>query len=124
MKPASEVSKAAHEAAKDAGKAETTTEVQGEKSEKRPHTPRSGLVLKTSEEVRSQAGEKAPHGESSENDDEQLAVELPKASSVTLTPRQGTEQRSGPRSDEVDYDEEEDRTVPASSKATVWRRRC
>ena len=66
-------------------------EAKEEKSEKRPHSPRSGLVLKTSEEVRQQdAGEKAAHGESSEgDDDEQLAAELQKASSVTLTPRKG-----------------------------------
>ena len=87
LKPASEVSKAQQdEGAKDAAKAAATAEAKEEKSEKRPHTPRSGLVLKTSEEVRSQeAGEKAPHGESSDGDDEQLAAELQKASSVTLT---------------------------------------
>ena len=122
LKPASEVSKAHQdEGAQDAAKAEATAEAKDEKSEKQPHTPRSGLVLKTSEEVRSQeAGEKAPHGESSDGDDAQLAADLQKASSiVTLTPRKGREQRSDPRSDEVVYDEEENQTVFTSSKVTV-----
>ena len=119
LKPASEVSKATQdEGAKDAAKAEAAAEAKEEKSEKRPHTPRSGLVLKTSEEVRSQAGEKAPHGDSSEGDDE-LAADLQKGSSVTLTSRKGLEQRSGPRSDEVVYDEEESQTVFTSSKVTA-----
>ena len=62
LKLASEVSKAHQDVgAEDAAKAKATAEAKDEKSEKRPRTPRSGLVLKTSEEVRSQeAGEKAP----------------------------------------------------------------
>ena len=37
------------EVAKDAAKAKAAAETKEEKSEKRPHTPRSGLVLKTSD---------------------------------------------------------------------------
>ena len=121
LKPASEVAKEKTEKdATDAAKVEATVEADAEKSEKRPHTPRSGLVLKTSEEVRLQdTGEKAPHGESSE-DDEQLAEGLRMASSVvSLTPREGLEQGSDLRSDEVVYDEEEQRSGVTSSKVTV-----
>ena len=69
LKPASEVSKASQEKAeKDAGRADEPAE---EKSEKRPHTPRSGIVLKTAEEVQQHdAGEKAPHRESSDEADD------------------------------------------------------
>ena len=121
LKPASEVAKEKTEKdATEAAKVEATVEADIEKSEKRPHTPRSGLVLKTSEEVRLQdTGEKAPHGESSE-DDEQLAEGLRMASSaVSLTPRKGQEQGSDLRSDEVFYDEEEQRPGITSSKVTV-----
>ena len=38
--------------------------------------------------------------------------------SVTLTPQKGQEQGSGPRSDEVVYDEDEDQTAFTSSKVT------
>ena len=87
--------------------------------EKRSRIPQGpGWSLKSAEEVQLQdAGEKAPHGESSEGDDEQLAENLRKASSVvTLTPRQRAEQASGPRSDEVAYDEDEEPSVITSSK--------
>ena len=124
LKPASEVSRAAQAiAVKGAEKAGETAEEKREESEKRPHTPRSGIVLKTSEEVRQrEAGEKAPHGESSdEGDDAQLAENLQKASSVRLTPRKGLEVISGePRSDVIEAlcDEEESQTVFTSSKIT------
>ena len=111
LKRASEV--AGEKTEKDATDAAKVEDV--EKSEKRPHTPRSGLVLKTSEEVRLQdTGEKAPHGESSE-DDEQLAEGL----RMSLTLRKGQEQGSDLRSDEVFYDEEEQRSGFTSSKVTV-----
>ena len=122
LKSASEVAKeSAVEETKAAGKAEETSKAEKEKGEKKLHTPRSGLVLKSSEEVQMQdAGEKAPHGESSEGDDEQLAEDLRKASSaVTLTPRQWAEKVSGPHSDEVAYDEDEEQSVIPSSKVTV-----
>ena len=38
---------------------------------------------------------------------------------VTLTPREGAGAVSGPRSDEVDYDEDELQSVVTSSKVTV-----
>ena len=61
-------------------------------SEKRPHTPRSGIVLKTAEEVQQQdAGEKAPRHEGSD----------------------------GPRSVEVVCDDGGSRTLGTSSKVTV-----
>ena len=83
-----------------------------EKSEKRPHTPRSGIVLKKAEEVQQQdAGEKTPHGDSSDDaDDVVLAENLQKASSVTWTSRKGVEGSDGPRSDEVLYGDEDTRT--------------
>ena len=64
LKPASEVSQASHEkSVKDAGRADVPAV---EKSEKKPHTPRSGIVLKPAGEVQQHdAGEKAPHGDSS-----------------------------------------------------------
>ena len=98
LKPASEVSKASLEKAeKDAGKAGAPAE---EKSEKRPHTPRTGIVLKRAEEVQQHdAGEKAPHRDSSdEADDAELAENLQKASSVAGTSRKGQEGSDGPRS--------------------------
>ena len=122
LKPASEVAKeSAEEGTKAAGKAEETSKAEEEKGEKKPHTPRPRLVLKSAEEVQAQdAGEKAPHGGSSESDDEQLAENLRKASSVvTLAPRQRAEEVSGPRSDEVAYDEDEVPSVITSSKVTV-----
>ena len=90
-------------------------------SEKRPHTPRSGIVLKTAEEVQQQqAGEKAPHGQSSdEADDADLADQLQKASSVAGTSRKGHEGSDGPRSVDVVYDDGMSRTLDTSSKATV-----
>ena len=90
-------------------------------SEKRPHTPRSGIVLKTAEEVQQQeAGEKAPHGQSSdEADDAELADQLQKASSVAGTSRKGHEGSDGPRSVEVVCDDGGSRTLGTSSKATV-----
>ena len=118
MKPASEVSKASREkSVEGAGKA---GEAATEKSE--PHTPRSGIVLKSAEEVQQQdAGEKAPHGDPSDDaDDAELAENLQKASSVAWTSRKGVEETSGePRSDEVLYGDEETRTVFASSKVTI-----
>ena len=122
LKQASEAAKEKTEKdATDAARVEATVETEVEKSEKRPHTPRSGLVLKTSEEVRLQdTGEKAPHGESSE-DDEQLAEGLRMASSaVSLTSRKGLEQGSDLRSsNEAFYDEEEQRSGVTLSKVTV-----
>ena len=90
-------------------------------SEKRPHTPRSGIVLKTAEEVQQQqAGEKAPHGQSSdEADDADLADQLQKASSVAGTSRKGHEGSDGPRSVDVVCDDGRSRTLDTSSKATV-----
>ena len=116
---ASEVSKASREkAVEDAGKAgESATE----KSEKRPHTPRSGIVLKTAVEVQQQdAGEKAPHGDSSDDaDDVVLAENLQKASSVAWTSRKGVEGSDGPRSDEVVYGDEDTRALETSSEVTI-----
>ena len=90
-------------------------------SEKRPHTPRSGIVLKTAEEVQQQhAGEKAPHGQSSdEADDADLADQLQKASSVAGTSRKGHEGSDGPRSVDVVCDDGGSRTLDTSSKVTV-----
>ena len=91
LRPASVASQTVQEKAeKDAGRAADPAE---EKSEKRPHTPRSGIVLKTVEEVqRHDAGEKAPHRDSSdEADDVELAESLQKASSATRTSRKGQE---------------------------------
>ena len=80
LKSASEVAQeSAKEGTEAAGKAEEASKAEKEEGEKRPHTPRSGLVLKSAEEVQMQdAGEKAPHGDSSESDDEQLAENLRK----------------------------------------------
>ena len=103
LKPASEVSKASREkSVEGAGKAD---EPATGKSEKRPHTPRSGIVLRKAEEVQQQdAGEKTPHGDSSDDaDDVVLAENLQKASSVAWTSRKGMEGSDGPRSDEVLY---------------------
>ena len=64
----------------------------GDAGERRPHTPRSGVVLKSAETVQKEAdenheGAKVPHGDSS-NKNEQLAEKLRKATStVTLVPR-------------------------------------
>ena len=92
-----------------------------EESEKRPHTPRSGIVLKKAEEVQQHdAGEKAPHRESSdEADDAELADHLQKASSFAGTSRKGQEGSDGPRSVEGICGDEETRTVETSSKVTV-----
>ena len=119
LKPASEVSKASREkCVEGAGKAGEST---AEKSEKKTHTPRSGIVLKTAEEVQQQdAGEKAPHGDSSDDaDDVVLAENLQKASSVAWTSRKGMEGSDGPRSDEVLYGDEDTRTLETSSKVTI-----
>ena len=81
LKPATSVSTAVpSKRDKNVQEARTTTV----ESEKRPHTPRSGIVLKKAEEVQQHdAGEKAPHGQSSdEADDVELADRLQKASSV------------------------------------------
>ena len=97
LKPATEVSTASpEEKGEDARKARASAE----ESEKRPHTPRSGIVLKKAEEVQQHdAGEKAPHRESSdEADDAELAENLQKASSVAGTSRKGQEGSEGPRS--------------------------
>ena len=118
LKPATSVSTAVpSKKEKDEPEAKTTTE----KSEKRPHTPRSGIVLKTAEEVqRHDAGEKAPHRESSdEADDADLAVQLRKASSVAGTSRKGQEGSDGPRSIDVVCDDEGSRTLGTPSKVTV-----
>ena len=65
-------------------------------------------------------GETAPHGDSSDEEDEQLAENLRRATSVvTLTPREGASAVSGPRSAEVDSDEEESQSMITSSKVTV-----
>ena len=117
LKTASEVSKASQEKAdKDAGRAGEPAE---EKSEKRPHTPRSGIVLRSAEEVQQRdAGEKAPHGDSSDEDDDvMLAENLQKVSSVTGTSRKGQEGSNGPRSVEGMYGDEP--TEETSSKITV-----
>ena len=119
LKPASEVSKASLEKTeKDAGRA---GEPADDKSEKRPHTPRSGIVLKKAEEVQQHdAGEKAPHRESSdEADDAELAENLQKASSVAGTSRKGQEGSDGPKSVEGMCGDEDSCTVGTSSKVTV-----
>ena len=119
LKPASEVSKASLEKAeRDAGR---VGEPADEKSEKRPHTPRSGIVLKKAEEVQQHdAGEEAPHRESSdEADDAELAENLQKASSVAGTSRKGQEGSDGPKSVEGMCGDEDTRTVGTSSKVTV-----
>ena len=118
LKPATEVSTAMPtEKEKGVKGARTTTE----ESEKRPHTPRSGIVLKKAEEVqRHAAGEKAPHRASSdEADDAELADHLQKASSFAGTSRKGQEGSDGPRSVEGICGDEESRTVETSSKDTV-----
>ena len=82
-------------------------------SEKRPHTPRSGIVLKSAEEVQQQdAGDKAPHGDySDEADDAELADHLQKASSVAGTSWKGLEGSDGPKSVDVVCDDEGSRTL-------------
>ena len=118
LKPATSVSTAEpSKKEKDVQEARTTTEG----SEKRPHTPRTGIVLKRAEEVqRHDAGEKAPHGDSSdEADDAELADHLQKASSVAGTSRKGLEGSDGPRSVDVACDDEGSRTLETSSKVTV-----
>ena len=103
LKPASAVSQVSQEQkASDAGRAEGAAP---EESEKRPHTPRSGIVLKSAEEAQqSDAGEKAPHRvDSSEDDDVTLAAELQRASSVAGTSRKGARGSDDPRSDEGMY---------------------
>ena len=110
LKPAASVSTAVPSGKdKDAQEAQTVTAV----SEKRPHTPRSGIILKTAEEVQQQdAGEKAPHGQSSdEADDAELASQLQKASSVAGTSRKGHEGSDGPRSVDVVCDDGGSRTL-------------
>ena len=118
LKPATSVS-TAMPSGKDKGtqEAQTVTAV----SEKRPHTPRSGIVLKTAEEVQQHdAGEKAPRGQSSdEADDAELANQLQKASSVAGTSRKGHEGSDGPRSVDVVCDDGGSRTLDTSSKVTV-----
>ena len=96
----------------------------GDAGEKRPHTPRSGVVLRSAEEVQRKDEEdpdgKAPHGNSSEEEAELLAENLRKATSaVTLTSREGAGATSGPRSDEADHDEEDRQSVVTSSKVMV-----
>ena len=94
LKPATSVSTAVpSKKDKEVREARTTTA----ESEKRPHTPRSGIVLKKAEEVQQHdAGEKAPHGQSSdEADDADLADRLQKASSVAGTSRKGHEGSEG-----------------------------
>ena len=110
--------KSASEVSKVSGRAGVPAD---ERSEKRPHTPRSGIVLKKAEEVQEHdAGEKAPHGESSdEADDAELAENWQKASSVARTSRKGQEGSDGPRSVEGLCGDEETRTVGTSSKVTV-----
>ena len=117
LKPATSVSTAVPPKDKDSQGAQTVTL----KSEKRPHTPRSGIVLKTAEEVQQQdAGEKAPRGQSSdEADDTELADQLQKASSVAGTSRKGHEGSDGPRSVDVVCDDGGSRTLGTSSKVTV-----
>ena len=125
LKSASEV--AMEDVEKDtqtAEKAKGSSESRSDTVEKRPHTPRSGLVLKSAEEVQMKdvddPGEKAPHGDFSDEEDEQLAENLTKATSVvTSTPREGAGAVSGPRSDEVDYDEDELQSMITSSKVTI-----
>ena len=118
LKPATSISTAVP-SGKDKGaqEAQTLTAV----SEKRPHTPRSGIVLKTAEEVQQQdAGEKAPHRQSSDDaDDAELADQLQKASSVAGTSRKGHEGSDGPRSVDVVCDDGGSRTLDTSSKVTV-----
>ena len=118
LKPATDVS-TAMPTGKEKGvkEARTTTE----ESEKRPHTPRSGIVLKKAEEVqRHDAGEKAPHRESSDDaDDAELADHLQKASSFAGTSRKGQEGSDGPRSVEGICGDGGSRTVETSSKVTV-----
>ena len=118
LKPATSVSTAVpSKKDKDVQEARTTTA----ESEKRPHTPRSGIVLKKAEEVQQHdAGEKAPHGQSSdEADDAEHADRLQKASSVAGTSRKGHEGSDGPKSVDVVFDDQGSRTLEASSKATV-----
>ena len=118
LKPATSVSTAMQSRKeKDVQEARTTAA----ESEKRPHTPRSGIVLKKAEEVQRQdAGEKAPHGDSSdEADDAELADHLQKASSVAGTSRKGLEGSDGPKSVEGVCGDEGSRTVGTSSKVTV-----
>ena len=74
--------------------------------EKRPHTPRSGVVLKSAEAVKREVDEKdeaakAAHGDSSDEEDDQLAEKLRKATgTVTLVPREAARTISEPRSDQ------------------------
>ena len=91
-------------------------------SEKRPHTPRTGIVLKKAEEVQQQeAGEKAPHGQSSdEADDTDLADRLQKASSVAGTSRKRHEGSDGPKSVDVVCDDQGSRTLEAVLLLKVW----
>ena len=118
LKPATSVSTAVP-SKRDKGMQETQTVTV--ESEKRPHTPRPGIVLKTAEEVQQHgAGEKAPHGQSSdEADDAELADQLQKASSVAGTSRKGHEGSDGPRSVDVVCDDGGSRTVDTSLKVTV-----
>ena len=118
LKPATSVA-AAVPSRKDKSVQEAQTVTAG--SKKRPHTPRSGIVLKTAEEVQQHdAGEKAPHGQSSdEADDADLADQLQKASSVAGTSRKGHEGSDGPRSVDVVCDDGGSRTLDTSSKVTV-----
>ena len=51
LKSASEVEMEGTEETKDAEKAKESSEPKGDAGEKRPHTPRSGLVLRSAEEV-------------------------------------------------------------------------
>ena len=118
LKPATSVSTAVPpKRGKDPQETQTVTV----ESEKRPHTPRSGIVLKTAEEVQQQdAGEKAPRGQSSdEADDTELAALLQEAGSVADTSRKGHEGSDGPRSVEVVCDDEGSRTLDTSSRVTV-----
>ena len=117
LKPATSVSTAVPSKKDKVQEARTTTA----ESEKRPHTPRSGIVLKKAEEVqRQEAGEKAPHGDSSdEADDAELADHLQKASSVAGTSRKGLEGSDGPKSVDVVCDDEGSRTLETSLKVTV-----
>ena len=80
------------------------------------------MVLKSAETVQRETdendeGAKAPHGDSSDEEDNQLAEKLRDATgSVTLVPCEAALAISEPRS--AAYDEEEQKSVVASSKAT------
>ena len=86
---------------------------------------RSAVVLKSADSVQKEAeendeGAKAPHGDSLEEEDEQLAEKLRKAiGTVTLVPREEARTISELRSDQAAYDEEEQKSVVTSSKATL-----